>query len=358
MRAGRKVLKGLLLVLLVVVVAVAGLIGYLSLTEYSPADVEQIVAKAGARKDIPAVGEKLTLVSMNVGYGGLGRNQNFFMDGGAMVRPDSQKEVEENLAGIASVLVSQQADVYLLQEVDVNSNRTYGIDEAGYFEHALSMGTAFAYNYKCEFVPIPWPMIGKVESGLQTLSNLSVKEATRKSLPVPFSWPVRIANMKRCLLIERIPVEGRDTELVMINLHLEAFDDGEGKKAQTAVLKQILQAEYSKGNFIIAGGDFNQRFPDASKYLATEGGFWQPGQLTEGDLPTGFSFVYDESAPTCRSVHANYDGDRENWPFYVIDGFIVSDNIKVNHIETVDLNFENSDHQPIRLEFTLVDADS
>ena len=28
-----------------------------------------------------------------------------------------------------------------------------------------------AYNFKVDYVPIPWPPIGRVESGLLTLSN-------------------------------------------------------------------------------------------------------------------------------------------------------------------------------------------
>ena len=38
---------------------------------------------------------------------------------------------------------------------------------------------------------------------------------------------------------------------------------------------------------------------------------------------------------------------------YVIDGFIVSDNLKVNLIQTVDLNFRQySDHNPVLLQVT------
>jgi len=81
--------------------------------------------------------------------------------------------------------------------------------------------------------------------------------------------------------------------------------------------------------------------------------YWQPGQLSTDDLPQGFSFVTDPSVPTCRSTHENYTGDRANSQFYVIDGFLISPNIKVNNVQTIDLNFQYSDHQPLRLEFTL-----
>ena len=38
--------------------------------------------------------------------------------------------------------------------------------------------------------------------------------------------------------------------LVAVNLHLEAYDDGEGKAAQTAMLFDILEEEYAKGNYV------------------------------------------------------------------------------------------------------------
>ena len=347
-----KIIKVLLGLLLLVVLAAGGLLGYLSLTEYRPDDIEPLEVVQAARKDNVRVGERLDVLSFNTGYCGLGREQDFFMDGGSMVRPRSEEDVRANLNGILSELVRQNVDIYLLQEVDFDSWRSYYINQADTYRHGLSLNMAYAYNFKCEFVPYPWPPLGKVESGLVTFTGLNVTEATRESLPVPFSWPVSMANLKRCLLIERVPVEGTDRELVIINLHLEAYDDGEGKRAQTEQLMQILAAEYRNGNYVIAGGDFNQTFEGAASYPLLDESFWQPSKVYVSDLPNGFSFVYDDATPTCRLLNKPYDGERKNAQFYVIDGFIVSDNLKVNLIETVDLNFQYSDHNPVLLQVT------
>ena len=347
-----KIIKVLLGLLLLVVLAAGGLLGYLSLTEYRPDDIEPLEVVQAARKDNVRVGERLDVLSFNTGYCGLGREQDFFMDGGNMVRPRSEEDVRANLNGILSELVRQNVDIYLLQEVDFDSWRSYYTNQADTYRHGLSLNMACAYNFKCEFVPYPWPPLGKVESGLVTFTGLNVTEATRESLPVPFSWPVSMANLKRCLLIERVPVEGTDRELVIINLHLEAYDDGEGKRAQNEQLMQILAAEYRNGNYVIAGGDFNQTFEGAASYPLLDESFWQPGKVYVSDLPNGFSFVYDDATPTCRLLNKPYDGERKNAQFYVIDGFIVSDNLKVNLIETVDLNFQYSDHNPVLLQVT------
>ena len=102
------------------------------------------------------------------------------------------------------------------------------------------------------------------------------------------------------LLVERVPVEGTEKELVIINLHLEAYDDGEGKRAQTEQLMQIIVAEYRNGNYVIAGGDFNQTFEGADTFPVLDESTWQPGKLYNSELPAGFSYVFDASKPTCR----------------------------------------------------------
>ena len=68
------------------------------------------------------------------------------------------------------------------------------------------------------------------------------------------------------MLETRIPVDGSDKELVLINFHLEAYDSGEGKVAQMKQLSEKLQEEYAKGNYVIAGGDFNQTFEGMDTY--------------------------------------------------------------------------------------------
>lgn len=352
MRAFRKLAKLLAIVITAVVVAATGLIAYLSITEYKPQEVEPLEVEAAAWKESVRVGEMLKAVTFNTGYGALSRDEDFFMDGGKKSRPDSRELVEKNIAGILSALSLQNADIYLLQEVDEDSYRSHYVNEADYYRHGLSLNAAYAYNYKCNFVPIPWPPIGKVASGLMSLTSLNVTEATRESLPVPFTWPVRVANLKRCLLIERVPVAGTEHELVLINLHLEAYDDGEGKAAQTRQLMEIIEAEYRNGNYVIAGGDFNQTFEGADVFPVLDADSWQPGKLYNAELPDGFSYVYDASSPTCRLLNKPYDGDRANSQLYVIDGFILSDNLKLNHVETIDLNFKYSDHNPVMIQVT------
>lgn len=349
-----KIIKALLLVVLILVLAAGGLAGYLTLTEYRPDDIELLEVTQAARSDNVRVGERLDVLTFNTGYCGLGRDQDFFMDGGSMVRPESEEIIRENMNGILSELARQNADVYLLQEVDFDSYRSYYVNQADTYRHGLSLNMAVAYNFKCDFVPFPWPPLRKVESGLVSFTGLNVTQATRESLPVPFTWPTRVGNLKRCLLVERIPVADSGRELVLINLHLEAYDDGEGKVAQTRQLLDFIHQEYEKGNYVIAGGDFNQTFEGVQRFGGSWEGKWTPGVFTEDELPQGVRLVYDPSLPTCRSLDQAYIGDRDNHVFYLIDGFLVTDNVQVEDVHTVDLDFAYSDHNPMLMQVTLL----
>ena len=63
----------------------------------------------------------LTLLTWNLGYAGLDRYTDFFMDGGRMSHPRSKRAVQENFEAIKGFLLSHDADIYFLQEVDRNS---------------------------------------------------------------------------------------------------------------------------------------------------------------------------------------------------------------------------------------------
>ena len=356
----KKLLKILGILLLAVLVLAAGLFGVLTLTEYKPADVETVAVTAGsAPGEALRAGDTLRVVTWNVGYSALGDNADFFMDGGKSVRTADLARVQANMGTMTGALQGMNPDLIFLQEVDVASDRSHRVDESALFRAAFpGMNSAFAANYRALYVPYPVPPIGHVDGGIQTLARPAIADAARIQLPCPFSWPLRLGNLKRCLLVTRIPVEGTGKELVAVNLHLEAYDDGEGKIAQTAQLASFLQAEAEKGNYVLAGGDFNQIFSgaDDGAYAVREG-LWTPGVIAEEDFGNRFSLLMDTRVPTCRSLDQPLAGaDKASFQFYMIDGFIVSDNLTVKTLETQNLGFTATDHNPVLLEVTLGEA--
>ncbi len=358
----KNILKFVGAVLLVAVFVVITLMAYLTIDEYKPANVEQveIIGNEGVGTETD---KEYTFVTWNIGYGALGDNADFFMDGGKMVYTADESRVRENLSGIARQVDALSPDFLVMQELDRNSSRSYFIDE---LERLKSEGEAdvfkyqscFAPNFKVSFVPLPVPPIGRVLAGETTYSSHEMTTAERVALPCPFKWPLRTFNLKRCLLVTRFPVEGTSRELVIINLHLEAYDSGEGKIAQTNMLKELMNNEVAKGNYIIVAGDFNQTFSniDISKYPVLEGK-WEAGTINVEDFGSNFSFIYDDTYPTCRSLDQTLtdadDKSPEHFQYYMLDGCIVSDNVQVNNVETINTEFKCSDHNPVVVKFTL-----
>ena len=347
----KSALKSIIFIILGILGLFAIMLLILTIREYRPKANEKLEISDGTK--VLEQGDSFTVLTYNTGYAGLSCNEDFFMDGGSKVRPESKGLVEENLSGIASVLKDQDADCYFLQEVDRDSKRSYYIDEQEYYEEKLGITGMYACNFKCDYVPYPFPPIGKVDSGLVTLTDYSVSEATRISLPESFSWPIKTCNLKRCLLEARIPIEGSKKELVLINFHLEAYDEGEGKLAQSKMLAQKLEEEYAKGNYVIAGGDFNQTFEGIEEYPLLSEENWVPDIMETKDIPEHFSFAVSDNVPTCRLLNIPYSGNYQESQVYVIDGYIVSDNLEVVKVETIDTQFKWSDHQPVKLEVLL-----
>lgn len=356
----KKVLKGIGIFFLILVLLIAAFFAFLTVTQLDPksegANVNLMLDREESDRTF-SEGDAISVMSWNIGYSALGKESDFFMDGGEQTRPDSKAVVEKNLQGIIAQIQSADADFSMLQEIDSGSRRSYGVNETAAIADAIGQMNFYALNYKCPFVPFPWPPLGKVSSGVFTLSTAQkVSASQRVALPSPFSWPVSTANLKRCLLVTAFPIEGSDKQLVLVNLHLEAYDDGEGKAAQTKVLTEFLLEQYEAGNYVIAGGDFNQTFPGAlDVYPMKDPTLWTPGMLDDSNLPgEGWQFAFDTSTPSCRLLNMPYDPGNPDTQYYVIDGFIVSPNVQVDSVETVDDGFEFSDHNPVMLHVTLL----
>ena len=185
----KRILKGILLAVGVLIVLVGGLFGYLTVTEYYPEEgkredleinsplEEEKAASADVREEEQAAENSpekkaVRLVSWNIGYGALGDNADFFMDGGKGVKTADKARVEQNLQMVSEELKSLDPDVIFLQEIDRGSSRSYNIDETALLRKDFpQMWSSFANNFKVAFIPYPVPPIGKVDSGLLTLTQ-------------------------------------------------------------------------------------------------------------------------------------------------------------------------------------------
>jgi endonuclease/exonuclease/phosphatase family metal-dependent hydrolase len=342
----------LLTILVSGIIGLAGLLLLLAtLADYSPDGPEKAELKGNA----PVIQNSdsiLTLLTWNIGYFGLGKECDFFYDGGRMTRPSKSEYLKYSGEALEYLMQTEKADFYFFQEVDLISRRSFYDDQVSRLRQTFQkMESAVALNYIVRFVPVPLrnPM-GRVKSGLVSFSSFHTIENIRYAFPGGYSWPVRLFQLDRCFLLSRLSIPG-GKELVLINTHNEAFDDGSQRNQQMAVLKELMLREYEKGNFVITGGDWN---------LNPVG--YRPGTFVDGDisrkiepaidadfLPVGWKWIFDPEIPSNRDVDVIYT--RGKTPTTIIDFFVVSPNISVEKIKTEDLGFQWCDHQPVIMKF-------
>lgn len=350
----RKALKALLALGIVFIIVFSVFLTYMTVYDYTPKEITALTIENN-NNSVLSLGEPFSVTTFNIGYCGLDKDQDFFMDGGMQSRSRSKEQTELNLEAVTKFLLEANPEIILAQEVDMDSSRSYEIDEYAYFKVAFPhYSSTFGVNYLVSWVPVPFthPM-GKVKSGLATFIKFRTDEAYRYQYPGKEKWPRQSFELDRCFIENRIPVEN-GKQLVLINSHLSAFDAGGNiRKQQLEYLQTHIMAEFTKGNYVIVGGDWNHVIPDSdpAAFETTESWpFWLQ-VLPESFSPEGFSWGVDPSVPTIRTNGKVYT-EGQNFKA-VIDGFLVSANVKIINVKGNQLEFENSDHNPVSAIFEL-----
>ncbi len=341
---------GIILLLFVAVIGI--LLAYATIFDYRPAGEETLHGHGRAQNHV--LPDTLTLVSWNIGYAGLDANMDFFYDGGQRVRPEksdyleAEKDILKYLTGIRG------ADFVLLQEVDKRAKRSYFSDQVASIVNLFEgYCGVYAWNYNVRFVPVPiGRSMGKVLSGILSLSKHTPVSSVRMQLPGSFSWPTCLFMLDRCILLQRFLLPAGNN-LVLINLHNSAFDESGNIRIQEMErIREIITGEYEKGNYVIAGGDWNMNPPGfAPGRIASYRVFTIRHGTGYDFLPEGWRWVYDPEIPTNRDVSQPYK--RGETGTTIIDFFLLSPNITLLEIKTDHLDFRSSDHHPVRLKVLL-----
>jgi endonuclease/exonuclease/phosphatase family metal-dependent hydrolase len=357
MKILKRIFKAVLIIIAIFVLGFTSLIVYAMLSDYKPEDKEII-----SQSDSPSVVDDsltFTLLTWNIGYAGLDKDMDFFKDGGTKVITPEDRCLE-NISLIGDFLLrNDTVDFILLQEIDRNSKRSYRIDQYEKLAGILSgHHPFFAKNYDVFFVPAPpAEPYGKVYSGIAVYSKFIPESSTRYSLPGDVGFPTQLFYLDRCFMVNRYKLSG-GKELVLINTHNEAFDEGgEIRKAQMEMLREFVLSEYNSGNYVIAGGDWNQSPPGFKPAFSGNKAF--TGQIgnfnlmgIESDyMPGEWKWIYDPVSPSFRTLLAAYDPAAT--PTGVCDIFLISPNLESVSVKCCNLGFANSDHNPVIIQVKL-----
>ena len=112
----KKPLKIVLLVLAAVLLVVISYLAYVLIDYHRLGDMDLEVDRQVSQ---PAqTGCEYHLLSYNIGFGAYEPDYGFFMDGGTESWAWSQERLTANVGNIGAFLAQQDADFYLIQEVD------------------------------------------------------------------------------------------------------------------------------------------------------------------------------------------------------------------------------------------------
>lgn len=270
-----------------------------------------------------------SIVTYNVGYLS-GMTNNLPVAKPRKLFEDNQKKVETELKKV-------NPDIVAFQEIDYKASRSYEVDQEKEFMKLGFNYAARGVNWDERYVPFPyWPPsmhFGKVISGQSIISKYKLKDYERIVLErVPDNPFYRDAlYLERLAQVVKVVLEGK--EVVIINIHLEAFD----KPTRVCQFEYVLELfkQYKDNYPTILLGDFNSKARD--KEAAVQKIFKMNGVGNAAFNTLNPSNTFDTKNPFERIDYIFYT---ENTIEYV-NGKVLND-------------FEQaSDHLPVEMQFKL-----
>lgn len=257
---------------------------------------------------------EIKVITYNIGYASGMRNNE-----GSVLTKD---EVLKNLDDIVQKIKVQDADVICLQEVDINSSRSFGIDQVKYLAEKLGYkNAAYTINWNLNYLPWPyWPIkkqFGRMVSAQAVLTNFEII----KNKTFRFKKPKANAFWYNWFYIDRIAqqvqIKTQSEKINIWNVHLEAFDE-ETRLSQGKTLAFIIKKNQNLPN--IMAGDFNT---PGLKNIHSKQNNAVKTLLKSADLQTDVSrkATYPTDKPVENLDHILYDNHFQKLTTGLIDSF-------------------------------------
>ncbi|MGF1459181.1 MAG: endonuclease/exonuclease/phosphatase family protein [Leptolyngbyaceae cyanobacterium] len=280
---------------------------------------------------------ELVVVSYNIGYlSGLTNNQ--------AVRPPADL-YQTNLASAIAALAPLEADILALQEIDLASRRSYQVDQVEALGAALQYPQrAIAINWDKRYVPFPfWPpavQFGQILSGQSILSRWPITQHERFVLDQVASNPFfyNALYLDRLAQVAQVDIAGQT--VVVINLHLEAFDLST-RQTQTEFVLALAES-YAEQYPVLLLGDFNSALNrDAEGTPRTIQTLIEAATFTSAVPPDQFT----------EPEHLTFPADK---PEFRLDYIFYNPNrIELLNVEVLTTAGQASDHLPVVMRLRL-----
>lgn len=332
-----KMIKSILLFLLLFIAVVVSFYFWGKRSNSSESDY--IVYANRTSNDLKKI-DTIRIMTYNIGYMS-GMTNNLAVE-------RHQRLILNNLEKTHHLIEALNPHIIAFQEIDFYSNRSYFMNQLDSIYKKLDFASfAMAVNWDKTYVPFPyWPMkyhFGRMYSGQAILSSFNILRNNRIVLPQPQTNPFYYNDFYLDRLAQITWLELKQTNLLMINLHLEAWD-GATRENQIDIVLDYYR-KYASEFPVIILGDFNCTPPFSSNAF-------DENTIVKLMSEPGLSMCMDQQAFENReSEFYTFSSDR---PYQKID-YIFYNRKFLNCIESrvVHEAGEISDHLPLFARLTL-----
>ena len=202
-------------------------------------------------------GDPIKIVTWNIRFGG-GRIEWIIDSCGEHALADYDS-VENNLQKIADTLNTMDADIVLLQEVDIESKRSGFMDQVQYLLENTNLNYgAYAPMMEVDFVFSDG--LGRLNTGNAILSKFKITDAERikLSLRSDQSPLIQYGYARRNIIKVKIPIlEQGGNDFYAVNIHATAFATDDTKQKHIEKYLEVLSTINADGHIFVSGGDLN-----------------------------------------------------------------------------------------------------
>ena len=296
-------------------------------TEF-PDTSDAVPYEATSKSNVSYTGGNIKVVTWNIRFG-IARFP-FFGDscGDDVILDDAT--IDKNMAVIADSLNAMDADIVLLQEVDVSSKRTGYMDQVQYLLDNTNLNYGcYASMWKADFIFSDG--IGRVDAGNAILSKYELTEAERIQLRLRTDQDelIQYFYLRRNIVKAKIPALAQGSkDFYAVDIHATAFATDDTKQQHIAKYVETLADIESSGDYFVTGGDLNSVPPgsvidfclsdvcsDESFHTDSDG-----GPHKEGSYFDNFEGEPNILTPLYEVYDAAIDSDDANLPIHLTHG--------------------------------------
>lgn len=222
----------------------------------------------------------------------------------------------DNLERVAALVRETRADVALLQELDVGTRRSGGVDQPAVLARGTGMHVAFGRTLDFQ----------GGQYGIGVLSRWPVASHAVRALPVePPQARSGGSYEPRGALHARIAAPWG--ALHVVNTHLDASRDDGWRRQEIRTVVALADSLRRAGGLVLVGGDFNSEPGSAVQAAAAEGGLRDAwllcGQGPALTYPAGkgtkrIDYLYLPAGATCSDARVLGSDASDHAPLLVV----------------------------------------